>query len=48
MQAWLDACQRVHEECVAQLQGHPALGDPNIPIEAHRKVNELEEIEMDS
>ena len=48
MQAWLDACQRVHDECVAQLEGHPALGDPNIPVEAHRQVSELQEIEMDS
>jgi hypothetical protein len=48
MRAWLDACERVRTECLGMLTGHPATGDPNLPAEAHRNVNELEELEIDS
>jgi hypothetical protein len=49
MQAWLDACRRVREERDQMLAGHdiPAT-DPDAATEAHRSVNELEEIDIES
>ena len=48
MQAWLDACRRVREECATSLQGHPALGDPDVGAVEHREVSPLEELDIES
>jgi hypothetical protein len=48
MQAWLDACRRVREECATLLQGHPALGDPDVGAVEHRDVSPLEELDIES
>jgi hypothetical protein len=48
MQAWLDACRRVREECAELLTGHPALGDPDVGAEEHREVSPLEELDIES
>ncbi len=48
-QAWLDACRRVREERDRMLTGIdvPSV-DPDAETEAHRSVNELEEIDIES
>lgn len=48
MRAWLDACRRVREECATQVQGHPALGDPDVGAVEHRDVSPLEELDIES
>ncbi|MEZ5186667.1 MAG: CDP-glycerol glycerophosphotransferase family protein [Candidatus Nanopelagicales bacterium] len=47
--AWLDACLRVRTERDQLLAGHSLSGaDPDAPSEAHRTVNELEELDIES